>query len=208
MVVSPHYLASAAGSRILQQGGNAFDAAVAVSACLAVVYPHMTGLGGDSFWLTYSSQEGKVRAYNASGRSGSRVTAACFAGESAIPQRGPRSVIAVPGMVDGWDAVLREYGSKTLAEVLEPAIYYALEGFPLSPNQHVNTAERFEVLEAYPQTAAIYLPGGRSPSRVAALCRLLWEAACSSLRITVGTYFIQAVLVRRLFTHLRSRAVY
>ncbi|TKH41418.1 gamma-glutamyltransferase [Paenibacillus terrae] len=165
MVVSPHYLASAAGSRILQQGGNAFDAAVAVSACLAVVYPHMTGLGGDSFWLTYSTQERKVRAYNASGRSGSRVTAACFAGESAIPQRGPRSVITVPGMVDGWDAVLRQYGSKTLAEVLEPAIYYALEGFPLSPNQHVNTAERFEVLEAYPQTAAIYLPGGKVPEQ-------------------------------------------
>jgi len=87
MVVSPHSLASAAGSRILQQGGNAFDAAVAVSACLAVVYPHMTGLGGDSFWLTYSTEERKVRAYNASGRSGSLITAACFAGEAGTPKR-------------------------------------------------------------------------------------------------------------------------
>ena len=165
MVVSPHSLASAAGARILQQGGNAFDAAVAVSACLAVVYPHMTGLGGDSFWLTYSTEERKVRAYNASGRSGSRITAASFAGESAIPQRGPRSVITVPGMVDGWDAILQEYGSKTLAEVLEPAIQYALKGFPLSPDQHVNTAERFDVLAAYPQTAAIYLPGGKVPEQ-------------------------------------------
>lgn len=165
MVVSPHYLASAAGSRILQQGGNAFDAAVAVSACLAVVYPHMTGLGGDAFWLTYNSREGKVRAYNASGCSGGRVTAACFAGEAAIPQRGPRSVITVPGMVDGWDAVLRAYGSMTLAEVLEPAIRYALEGFPLSPDQHATTAERLDVLAAYPQTAAIYLPGGKVPQQ-------------------------------------------
>lgn len=57
MVVSPHYLASQAGERILQQGGNAFDAAVAVSACLAVVYPHMTGLGGDSFWLAYHAEK-------------------------------------------------------------------------------------------------------------------------------------------------------
>jgi gamma-glutamyltranspeptidase len=56
MVVSPHYLASMAGNRILEQGGNAFDAAVAVSACLAVVYPHMTGMGGDSFWLTYEQK--------------------------------------------------------------------------------------------------------------------------------------------------------
>lgn len=59
MVVSPHYLASIAGNRILWKGGNAFDAAVAVSACLAVVYPHMTGIGGDSFWLLYSASDKK-----------------------------------------------------------------------------------------------------------------------------------------------------
>ena len=59
MVVSPHYLASMAGNTILEQGGNAFDAAVAVSACLGVVYPHMTGPGGDMFWLTYKKEEGK-----------------------------------------------------------------------------------------------------------------------------------------------------
>lgn len=56
MVVSPHYLASMAGNIILEKGGNAFDATVAVSACLGVVYPHMTGLGGDTFWLTYEGR--------------------------------------------------------------------------------------------------------------------------------------------------------
>ncbi|WP_025680431.1 gamma-glutamyltransferase [Paenibacillus massiliensis] len=164
MVVSPHYLASAAGARILEQGGNAFDAAVAVSACLAVVYPHMTSVGGDAFWLTYSTHEGRVRAYNASGRSGGQVSAACFSGEAAIPQRGARSALTVPGMVDGWDAVLREYGSMTLSEVLQPAIQYAMEGFPLSPDQYNHTRERMEVLQSQPQTAAIYLPGGKVPS--------------------------------------------
>lgn len=98
MVVSPHYLASAAGARILEKGGNAFDAAVAVSATLAVVYPHMTGLGGDSFWLTYSTEEARVRAYNGSGRSGYGVRRSCYAGREL--SRGGES--AVPSPCRGW----------------------------------------------------------------------------------------------------------
>lgn len=164
MVVSPHYLASAAGAEILRKGGNAFDAAVAVSACLAVVYPHMTGLGGDAFWLNYSSGDRSVRAYNASGRSGRLATRDRFESDAAIPRRGIRSALTVPGMADGWDAILREYGRLTLAEVLEPAIGYAMDGFPLSPDQHENTVNRFDVLQEQPATAAIYLPDGRVPS--------------------------------------------
>lgn len=163
MVVSPHYLASAAGARILQRGGNAFDAAVAVSACLAVVYPHMTGLGGDAFWLTYSAVEGQVRAYNGSGRSGNNVNRESYSGESSIPKRGIRSAITVPGMVDSWDAVLRQNGRLTLAEVLEPAIEYASEGFPISPDQVHNTRLAASVLEEQPLASAIYIPGGRVP---------------------------------------------
>lgn len=139
MVVSPHHLASAAGARILQQGGNAFDAAVAVSACLAVVYPHMTGMGGDSFWLLYPEAEGKVRAYNGSGRSGRNARRSFFEGEKAIPIRGPRSVVTVPGMVDSWAAVSERYGRLSFREVLEPAITYASAGFPLSKDQYENT---------------------------------------------------------------------
>ncbi|ULL13642.1 gamma-glutamyltransferase [Paenibacillus sp. H1-7] len=163
MVVSPHYLASMAGSRILQQGGNAFDAAVAISACLAVVYPHMTGIGGDSFWLCYSSKDRNVRAYNASGRAGSKVTIDTYAGESVIPFRGVRSAITVPGMVDGWDAVLREYGRLTLAEVLEPAISYAADGFPMTKDQHAHTLNNFALLSGTPYTSGIYTPGQRVP---------------------------------------------
>ncbi|MDQ0195141.1 gamma-glutamyltransferase [Paenibacillus wynnii] len=163
MVVSPHYLASAAGARILLRGGNAFDAAVAVSACLAVVYPHMTGLGGDAFWLTYNAEEGRVRAYNGSGRSGYNVSRDSYSGDSGIPKRGIRSAITVPGMVDSWDAVLQQYGRLTLAEVLEAAIEYASEGFPVSPDQHDNTRLAESALNAQPPAAAIYIPGGRIP---------------------------------------------
>ncbi len=164
MVTSPHYLATMAGARILDQGGNAFDAAVAVSACLAVVYPHMTGIGGDAFWLMYTAHDGAVRAYNASGRSGYRTEPGVYAGREDIPVRGPLSAITVPGMVDGWDAVLREYGKLTLKEVLEPAIQYAKEGFPCSRSQHQFSSQFAPTLQAYPHTARIYLPGGRPPS--------------------------------------------
>ncbi|MFC5470253.1 gamma-glutamyltransferase [Cohnella suwonensis] len=164
MVVSPHRLASEAGDLILSRGGNAFDSAVAVSACLAVVYPHMTGLGGDCFWLTYAAGEGRVRSYNGSGRSGRLATREAFAGEEAIPRRGVRSAITVPGMVDGWAAVLEAYGRMTLADVLEPAIGYARDGFPMSKHQHGDTASRAEWLAGLPLTRDVYLPGGQVPA--------------------------------------------
>lgn len=163
MVVSPHALASQAGAETLRRGGNAFDAAVAVSACLAVVYPHMTGLGGDAFWLTYSGADRAVRAYNASGRSAGLASRQAFAGESGIPLRGIRSAITVPGMADGWEAVQREYGRLSLAEALEPAIRCASYGFPLSPDQARNTAERFELLRGTAITSEIFVPEGVPP---------------------------------------------
>lgn len=164
MVVSPHYLASLAGHRMLEKGGNAFDAAVCVSACLAVVYPHMTGLGGDSFWLMYRSESGEVTGFNGSGRSGMRVTRECYKGEPAIPERGVLSAITVPGMADSWDEVLKTYGRLTLKEVLEPAIAYAEEGFPASTDQCRTTEKHAEWLSGIPVTSDIFLPGGRPPA--------------------------------------------
>lgn len=163
MVVSPHYLATAAGNAILRKGGNAFDAAVAVSACLAVVYPHMTGLGGDSFWLLYSKNERKVRAYNGSGRSGHNVTREKFSGKTSIPYRGIESVITVPGMLDSWDAVLKEYGRLTLGDVLQPAIEFASSGFPFSKDQYINTEHNLKLFKEQPETAAIFYPNCRTP---------------------------------------------
>ncbi|QHW29484.1 gamma-glutamyltransferase [Paenibacillus rhizovicinus] len=164
MVVSPHALASAAGARILERGGNAFDAAVAVSACLAVVYPHMTGLGGDSFWLTYEAGESLVRGYNGSGRAGAAAMLETFADCAAIPTRGVRSAVTVPGMADAWAAVHGAYGRLGFAEVLEPAIKYAEGGFPLSADQYANSRAHADMLAAAPETAAIYLSRGEAPA--------------------------------------------
>nr|WP_322922703.1 gamma-glutamyltransferase [Paenibacillus sp. SGZ-1014] len=136
MVAAPHYLASQTGAFILQSGGNAIDAAVAISAVLGVVYPHMTGVGGDAFFLIHDGKTGMVNAYNGSGRSGLKATAAYYIkqGLDTIPQRGPLAAVTVPGMVDAWEAVWKKYGKLPWAQVLEAAIRYAEEGFPASPS--------------------------------------------------------------------------
>jgi len=133
MVATSQPLAAQAGLRILQKGGNAIDAAVATAATLAVVEPMMTGPGGDLFVLVYIAKEDKLVGLNASGFSPAAADVNFFKERNldAIPVKGPYSV-TVPGAVDGWATLLDAYGTMTLAEVLEPAIDYAENGFPIS----------------------------------------------------------------------------
>jgi gamma-glutamyltranspeptidase len=98
MVVSPHHLASQAGLDILKDGGDAVAAAVAVAACLAVVYPHMTGIGGDGFWLI-AEPDGRTWAIDACGRSAADAQLPLYAGLTAIPWRGPLAANTVAGTV-------------------------------------------------------------------------------------------------------------
>ena len=134
MVATSQPLAAQAGLRILQQGGNAFDAAVATAAVLAVVEPMMTGPGGDVFLLAWSAQEGRLVALNGSGGAPGGADRKFFAdrGLQIIPTTGPFS-ISVPGAVAAWAETVEKYGKLPLADVLAPAIAYAEEGFPVSP---------------------------------------------------------------------------
>lgn len=136
MVATPHDTASRVGSDVLQAGGNAYDAAVAISAALAVVYPHMTGLGGDAFFLIYDAASGSVSGLNGTGRSGERYTPETYTsrGASAIPQRGVDAAITVPGMVDAWWQIWNGRGRLPWAELLRPAAEFAENGFPVSRN--------------------------------------------------------------------------
>lgn len=166
MVSSPHYLASVAGLRVLQDGGSAVDAAVAVNATLAVVYPHMTGVGGDAFWLIHDAATGRVHGLNASGRAGAAATRELFRdrGESTIPVRGPRSVVTVPGAVDGWCAAHERFGSLPLARLLEPAITYARDGYAMSAGQARCLDQVADVLARHSPDWECLLPAGRAPS--------------------------------------------
>jgi gamma-glutamyltranspeptidase/glutathione hydrolase len=146
-VTSPHGLATTAGLRILQEGGNAVEAALAAAAVIAVVYPHMNGLGGDNFWLIYHAGERRVRALMACGAAGARATIDAYraAGQPReIPRRGVIAANTVPGAVDGWGEAYG-YSQRTMggrmafAALLRDALHYAESGFPVTPGQEAWT---------------------------------------------------------------------
>lgn len=161
-VVAGHPLAAAAGADVLRRGGTAADAVVTMAAVLAVVRPHMNGVGGDAFALFYDSNTGEVTALNASGRAGELATPEFFSrqGVTRMPQSGAMSV-TVPGAVSAWAAALERYGTLTLAEALEPAIDYAEEGFPVSWRLESDIGAAVRRLNE--SGRAIFMPQGRGP---------------------------------------------
>jgi gamma-glutamyltranspeptidase/glutathione hydrolase len=167
MVAADHPLAAAAGLRVLQQGGNAVDAAVCVSATLGVVLPMMNGLGGDTFAVYYDAASGTVRTLLGSGAAPRAAAPEWFAshGYATMPLRGMLSV-SVPGAVDAMAAALERWGSGgwSLPRLLEPAIEYAESGFPVSERVADWFAESRDLLERYPSSARVYLPDGRPPA--------------------------------------------
>src|SRR5438094_10368257 len=116
VIATPHYLASAAGLRVLQDGGNALDAAIAANAVLGVVWPAMNGIGGDMFMVIYPAGGDQPVVLNASGRAGAKATpdfVRSAGHDKAIPNKGPLSVV-VPGCVAGWQMALEKYGTREL----------------------------------------------------------------------------------------------
>ncbi len=165
MIATSQPLASAAGLRVLQDGGNAIDAAVTAAAVLAVVEPHMNGIGGDLFAIVYDASTRKLHALNGSGRSPYAANLEAFRRDNVteMPYGGILSV-TVPGVVDGWSEVLARHGTIPLARALAPAIEYARDGFPVSEIIADQWASSAEALAGDPATAATFLPGGRAPT--------------------------------------------
>ena len=164
VIATSQPLASAAGLRVLQEGGNAIDAAVTAAAVLAVVEPTQNGLGGDLFAIVYDAKTTTLRGLNASGRAPAAMTIEEFARRKldAIPLRGPLS-ISVPGVVDGWHQLLSTFGTIPLARALEPAIGYAREGFGVAEIVATEWAMGVGVLADDPAARAIFLPNGQPP---------------------------------------------
>ncbi len=161
-VSAGHPLAAAAGHDVLRRGGNAIDAAIAMAGVLAVVRPHMNGIGGDAFALYYEAATGRVHAMNGSGRAGALATPALFAqrGLDEVPGNGPLSV-STPGAVAAWLDALDRFGTMPRADLIAPAIGYARDGFPVSTRLASDIAASSRALND--PARALYLPGGQPP---------------------------------------------
>ena len=166
MIATSQSLASSAGLKVLQDGGNAIDAAVTAAAVLAVIEPSMTGIGGDLLALVYDSRTERVYGLDATGRSPFLATPQEYArrGYTEMPQDGPLTV-DVPGVVEGWHQLLSRFGTFSMADALAPAIFYAYEGFPVAELMANEFADRVDLLAADEATAATFLQHGRPPGQ-------------------------------------------
>src|SRR5215470_7782534 len=140
---------------MLRRGGNAVDAAIAAAATVAVVYPHMNGLGGDSFWLIYDGRQRALRALNAAGRAAAAAHLETYRARfgAAIPTRGGAAALTVPGVVSGWweaHRLSRDTMGSTVSwpALLEQAIGHARQGFEPSPSQQRMTAAASALFDA------------------------------------------------------------
>jgi gamma-glutamyltranspeptidase len=185
MVTAPHHLAAQAGAAVLREGGNAVEAMVAAAATIAVVYPHMNGIGGDGFWLI--SEPGKEPvAIQACGPAARLATQPFYRerGVSSIPARGPLAALTAAGTIGGWATALdaaRAWGKPLpLSRLLADAIHHAKTGVPVTRSQAELTASKWEELSPQPGFQLTYAPHGmptqgdilRQPALAATLKRL------------------------------------
>ncbi|PZP64720.1 MAG: gamma-glutamyltransferase [Azospira oryzae] len=170
IAVAPHALAAQSALAVLREGGNALEAMIAAAATITVVYPHMNGIGGDSFWVFYAPDKG-VSSIDACGAAGRRVTREFYRqqGLTQIPVRGPLAANTVAGTLSGWDLAFRisrdDWGGRLpFGRLLEDAIYYARHGVPVTASQHASTAAKLAELKGQPGFAERFLVAGTPPT--------------------------------------------
>ena len=165
VVTSTHWIASAVGMRMLELGGNAFDAAVATGLVLQVVEPHLNGPAGDLPVVLHNAKTGKTEVICGQGPAPAGATIEHYRGEglSLIPGDGLLATV-IPGSFDAWMLMLRDYGSLPLRTVMEPAIHYAEAGHPILPRVTATIAGLADFFrDEWPTSHATWLPGGKVP---------------------------------------------
>lgn len=165
VATSTHWIASTVGMSILEKGGNAFDAAVATALVLQVVEPHLNGPAGDMPAIFHKAETGETKVVCAQGVAPKAATIEAYTeqGLTLIPGSGLLATV-VPGAFDGWMMLLRDHGTMSLREVLEPVIGYARDGHPVLPRVANTIAGLQEFFETeWPTSAAVWAPGGEAP---------------------------------------------
>ena len=165
VVTSGHYLATAAGFRIMEQGGNAIDAAAAMCICLNLLEPQSNGIGGEAPTLIYSAREERTFAISGMGYSPTAFTIEWCRenGIDLIPGDGYLPA-CVPATVDTWATAVARFGTMSFSQILQPAIELAENGFPVYQRLHDSVAADVrKFTQLYPTTGEVYLPGGQVP---------------------------------------------
>lgn len=165
MACTSHPLSTQVAIDMLKSGGNAMDAAVAACAVQCVVEPGSTGIGGDCFCLYAPEGSAEIVAFNGSGKAPAAASVDWYRenGFHEIERNTPHSV-TVPGAVDAWETLIRDHGRKSLGELLQPAIGYAENGYPIASRVHTDFASAASLLSRDETAARIFLPDGRVPA--------------------------------------------
>ncbi|BCM89742.1 glutathione hydrolase-like YwrD proenzyme [Abditibacteriota bacterium] len=201
VVATSQPLAAQAGLQMMARGGNAIDAAVATAIALTIVEPTSNGIGSDSFAQVWDGEQ--LHGLNASGRSPKAWNLERFSGRETMPLRG-WDTVTVPGAVSGWVALSERFGALPFADLFEPAIRYAREGFPVSPY----TAQSWEMASAhyadFPEWTRTFCPQGHAP-RVGEIFACEEQAQTLELIAqTRGEAFYRGVLAERMTANARA----
>lgn len=206
MIATSQALASAAGLKVLQDGGNAVDAAITAAAVLAVVEPSMNGIGGDLLAIVWDGKARRIHALDATGRAPYAATPEEFArrGLETMPGSGPLAV-TVPGVVDGWHQLLSRFGTITLAQALQPAIRYAREGFPVQEIMAADWSDAADRLARDPAAARTFLPNGRAPRHGEIFANPRLAATLELIASNGRDAFYKGTIARAIIADMRAR---
>ena len=208
-IATAHPYATDAGEEILRAGGNAFDAAVAITAVLAVVEPYASGLGGGGFWLLHRAADGKQTMVDGREVAPSSANMNMYLDKNGdvikgASINGPRAA-GIPGVPAGLEHLAKNYGRLSLTETLAPAIRFAEQGFPVTERYQKLANYRLEIMQSYPSTSAIFLKDNRIPALGDKIIQKDLAETLRQIAIHGTTYFYTGGLASRMADNLRHK---
>ena len=213
MAATSQPLVSQVALDILKRGGTAVDAAIAANAALGLMEPISNGVGGDLFAIVWDAKTKKLYGFNGSGRSPQSLTLAKLRAELAkldsktIPKTGPLPV-SVPGAVDGWFELHAKFGKLPMKELLQPAISYARNGFPVTEVIAEGWSRNARVLSKYPNFPQVYMPNGRTPAKGEIFRNPQLADTLSAIANGGRDAFYRGDIARRIETYMRANGGY
>lgn len=201
VVATSQPLAAQAGLRMMMAGGNAADAAVATAAAIAVLEPCSNGLGADAFSLIW--QDGKLYGLNASGRAPRAMTPEKLRGQTQMPKLG-WDAVTVPGAVSAWAVVSKKFGKLPFEKLLEPAIEYAQNGFPVAPQTSEAWCKSPAIYRDYPEFAKLFLHNGRGPEPGERVTLTEHAKSLQLISATKGEAFYRGEIAQKIVAHAKA----